>query len=82
MKRLEGGCQIPVGALAMLDDGEILLEAMVADLDGTMMVRSSLTGPDRDPEGLGLRLAERMIAEGAGKILEKVRQEFDINDVR
>ena len=79
MKRLEGGCQIPVGALAIQDDDEIVLEAMVADLDGKMMIRSSMSGPLEDPEGLGIRLAEGMLAKGAGEILKKVRQEFDIN---
>ena len=81
MRRLEGGCQIPVGALAIHDGDEIVLEAMVADLDGKMMIRSSMSGPSVDPEGLGIRLAEAMLAEGAGEILKKVRQEFDV-DVR
>ncbi|MFZ5632743.1 MAG: hydroxymethylbilane synthase [Bacillota bacterium] len=78
MRRLEGGCQIPVGALAMVDGDEIVLEAMVADLDGGAMVRSSLSGPAGDPD-IGARLAEKMIAGGAGDILKKVRQEFDIH---
>lgn len=79
MRKLEGGCQIPLGALAILDDDEIVLEAMVSDLEGESMVRLSMSGPAADPEGLGVLLAERMIAEGAGKILEKVRQGFDNN---
>ncbi|MCL5057938.1 MAG: hydroxymethylbilane synthase [Actinobacteria bacterium] len=78
MKRLEGGCQIPVGALAIKDDEELLLEAMVASLDGSAMVRLSRTGSVKDPESLGISLAEAMIAEGAGEILRTVRQEFDI----
>lgn len=81
MGRLEGGCQIPVGALALLDGDEIMLEAMVADLDGVNMVRMSMSGRAGDPEGLGRRLAEEMLARGAGEILKKVRQEFDA-DVR
>jgi len=77
LKKLEGGCQIPVGALALVDGDEIVLEAMVAGLDGSEMVRMSLTGPAGDPEGLGERLAQAMIGRGAGEILKKVRQEFD-----
>ncbi len=81
MARLEGGCQIPVGALALPDGDEIMLEAMVADLEGVSMVRMSMSGPAGDPEGLGRRLAEGMLARGADEILKKVRQEFDV-DVR
>lgn len=79
MKALEGGCQIPVGALALEDGGEMVLEAMVAELDGKNMIRMSMSGPSGDPVGLGERLAGAMIARGAGDILKKVRQEFDIN---
>ncbi|HBV96792.1 MAG: hydroxymethylbilane synthase [Peptococcaceae bacterium BICA1-7] len=78
MRRLEGGCQVPIGALAIKDDQELLLEAMVASLDGSAMIRLSLTGSVNDPESLGTRLAEAMLAKGAGEILRKVRQEFDI----
>ncbi|MFZ5644015.1 MAG: hydroxymethylbilane synthase [Bacillota bacterium] len=81
MKRLEGGCQIPVGALAVLDNEEIVMEAMVADLEGKNIVRMTMSGPLTDPEGLGIRLAEAMLDRGAEEILKKVRQEFD-EDVR
>ncbi|MCL6610635.1 MAG: hydroxymethylbilane synthase [Peptococcaceae bacterium] len=79
MRSLEGGCQIPVGALALVDSDEIVLEAMVADLDGSQMVRMSMAGPAGDPEGLGKKLAEGMLARGADEILKKVRQEFDVH---
>jgi hydroxymethylbilane synthase len=78
LKQLEGGCQIPVGALAVRDEAEILLEAMVASLDGSSMVRMAMTGSAGDPEGLGIKLAEAMIARGAGEILKNVRQEFGL----
>lgn len=78
MHRLEGGCQIPVGALSVPDGDEMILEAMVADLEGRAMVRLAMSGPAGDPE-LGARLAEKMISEGAGDILKKVRREFDMH---
>ena len=81
MRRLEGGCQIPVGALAVVDGGDILLEAMVAGLEGESMIRMSTVGPAEDPEVIGERLAGEMLSRGADEILKKVRQEFDI-DVR
>lgn len=79
MRSLEGGCQVPIGALAIQDSDEIVLDAMVADLEGKMMIRKWLSGPEKDPEGLGERLAQELIAEGAAEILKKVRQEFDVN---
>lgn len=79
MRSLEGGCQVPIGALAIQDSDEILLEAMVADLEGKMMIRKCLSGPEKDPIGLGERLAQELIAEGAAEILKKVRQEFDVH---
>ncbi|MHB8157617.1 MAG: hydroxymethylbilane synthase [Desulfocucumaceae bacterium] len=81
LKRLEGGCQVPIGALALQDGEEIVLEAMVANLDGSTMIKLSMSGPVKDPEGLGVKLAEAMIAKGAAEILKQVRQEFDA-DVR
>jgi len=77
LNRLEGGCQVPIGTLAWVDGEEIVLEAVVADLDGKKTVRRSMAGHSDDPAGLGARLAKKMIADGAGEILDKVRQEFD-----
>ena len=79
LKRLEGGCQIPVGALAIAVGREITLEAMVSSLDGLQVVRMKITGMLEDAEGLGEKLADQMLNKGADEILKKVRQEFDIS---
>ncbi len=70
---LEGGCRAPIGALARLDGATLILDALVAADDGTRLVRDQLAGPPDGPLSLGERLAERLLAQGAGEILEAVR---------
>jgi hydroxymethylbilane synthase len=67
---LEAGCSAPVGALGEVaedDDGtlELFLRGSVTAVDGNDAVRLSATGSYSDPEGLGRRLADDLIAEGA-----------------
>ncbi len=71
MFRLEGGCQIPVGALAILDSKQIVLTGMVAALDGQRMLRVTEQGDN--PEELGRKAAEILIAQGALDILNEIR---------
>jgi hydroxymethylbilane synthase len=74
LKKLEGGCQIPVGALGAVHQGRLNLQGVVASLNGERIVRSSLEGKIRDAEKIGIRLADRLIKLGAGEILAKMRQ--------
>lgn len=74
LKKLEGGCQVPIGALARVRDGRLVLEGMVASLDGTKMVRAEATGALEQPEALGERLAGRLESMGAREILKEVRE--------
>jgi hydroxymethylbilane synthase len=74
---LEAGCAAPLGALAELveghpDDGdvdELSLRAVVASLDGAVTVRRSMTGPARDPVGVGRRLAAVLLEDGAADLV-------------
>jgi hydroxymethylbilane synthase len=72
---LAGGCSAPVGALgdlALGDDGdELWLRAVAAAPDGSRQVRLSSTGSPQDAAALGRALAERMIGEGAGSLMEE-----------
>lgn len=79
MKRLEGGCQVPIGALGRAEGGTLQLEGVVAELDGTNAVRRDIAGPAGDAAGLGDRLAEMLLDSGAGDILRRARQEYGIN---
>lgn len=73
MKRLEGGCQVPIGALATIEDAELKLEAMVASLDGSELIREEKSGNIKSPEKLGIETAEELLKQGADKILEEIR---------
>jgi hydroxymethylbilane synthase len=71
---LEGGCTAPVGALAVVaegDDGadEVYLRGLVAAIDGTDAVRLSATGPTSEPEAVGRRLAAELLDLGARSLL-------------
>jgi hydroxymethylbilane synthase len=69
LRRLEGGCQVPIAAHAALDGAGLTLHGLVASLDGATIVRGELAGGTADAEALGTALAERLIAAGAGEIL-------------
>lgn len=75
---LEGGCQVPVGALAVISaDGVMTLEAIVASLDGQRATRRSASarvGTEDNALALGRGLAEQLLADGAQAILCEVRR--------
>jgi len=73
MKRLEGGCQVPVGAIARIENGKLTLLAMVASLDGKEFIRDTITGSLSDAESLGTQLADNLLTEGAREILAEIR---------
>ena len=75
LRRLEGGCQVPIGAAATLADGTIRLEGMVGSLDGKVVFRDHRTGDAGGAEGLGIMLAESLIAKGANELLEENRRQ-------
>jgi hydroxymethylbilane synthase len=68
--RLGGGCQVPIGAHAVVRDGRLHLEAVVADPDGAKVIRESRDGDD--PIHLGELVAEILLQRGGGEILESV----------
>jgi hydroxymethylbilane synthase len=70
--RLEGGCQVPIGVYAELKGDEIYLRGLVGALDGSEIIRAEATGPQTDPETLGVGVAEDLLAQGAGAILQEV----------
>jgi len=70
LSALGGGCQVPIGALAELKGGKLILDAMVGRPDGTEIIRHHAEG--RDPEKLGKEAAAALIAKGADKILTEI----------
>jgi hydroxymethylbilane synthase len=78
LRRLEGGCQVPIGTFGRLDrtaggEERLALDAIVGSLDGRTVVRGRKHGLPGQPEVLGRELAEELIAQGAGVILDEIR---------
>jgi hydroxymethylbilane synthase len=71
--RLGGSCQSPIAAHARRDGSRLLLEGLVAEPDGTRLLRDTLSGSIDAPADLGRRLAEKILAAGAGALLERLR---------
>lgn len=71
---LGGGCQLPLGAVAIHANGDLDLHGIVASLDGQRTVRQRIRASSTDPGAAGRRLAAELVRGGAAKILEEVRQ--------
>ncbi|MEQ8236143.1 MAG: hydroxymethylbilane synthase [Syntrophomonadaceae bacterium] len=74
LRELEGGCQVPVAALAQVRGDRLQLRAMVASLDGEHVIRDSHDGEIERAEDIGRNLAMRMLDQGAGQILSEIRR--------
>ena len=72
LNRLGGGCQVPIGAFAEMRSGKLHLEAIVADPDGSRVLRESRDGNFNHPEQLGNDVGETLLARGGEEILEAV----------
>ena len=76
LRELEGGCQVPIGVNSRFSspeaEGDLVLTGMVASLDGLRLIRDEVSGPQEDPEALGIRLARSLREQGAGTILEEI----------
>ncbi|TSA48486.1 MAG: hydroxymethylbilane synthase [Nitrosomonadales bacterium] len=68
-RALAGSCQVPLGAYARMENGQIHMQGFVASVDGREMVRDQVCGPTDDAEALGRQLAECLLEQGAGGIL-------------
>ena len=77
LRTLEGGCQVPIGANATIENDEIHLEGMVGNLNGSINWREKIGGAVGDAENLGARLAQSLIEKGANELLEKTRERVE-----
>ena len=69
LRKLGGGCHLPVAARAVVDGAHINLTGMVADKEGGEICRGSICGPIAEANALGTALAERLLRDGAGGML-------------
>lgn len=70
--RLQGGCQVPIGAFATLEQGKVSIRALVGALDGSQIIRAEGVAPSEKAAELGVSVAEKLLAQGADKILAEV----------
>lgn len=71
-RRLQGGCQVPIGCYALHKNDGLWLRGLVGDPDGSIILRDEIIGNAVNAEAMGIQLAERLLAAGADKILAKV----------
>jgi hydroxymethylbilane synthase len=76
LKRIEGGCQVPLGALATVRDGRLRLEATVCALDGRRALTASAEGPAAagEADALGVRVADDLLSRGAASLIAAERE--------
>lgn len=72
LNRLGGGCQVPIGAFAEIRNGRLHLDAIVADPDGSKLLRESRAGNLNDPESLGKEVGDILLRRGGDEILDAV----------
>ena len=68
-RALQGGCQVPIAAHAVLEGDTLQLRALVGTVDGSRVLRAEGSGPRSAPERLGESVASELLAAGAGEIL-------------
>ena len=72
LERLEGGCQVPIAAHAVVEEETVRLTGLVGSVDGKTIYRDSIAGDATDAERLGVELAERLLSMGADRILAEL----------
>jgi hydroxymethylbilane synthase len=73
LNRLEGGCQVPIAGHGRISENQLILTGLVAEVDGSLLIRGEKSGPLDSPETIGIDLAEELLTRGADKILEKLK---------
>ena len=75
LNRLGGSCQVPIAGNGDINANGFTLTGLVADVDGSRIIKSSLSGPADNAEAIGVDLAEQLLDRGADKILEELDHE-------
>jgi hydroxymethylbilane synthase len=72
LRRLEGGCQVPIACYGQVKNGKLTLIGLVGSVDGKRIVKDSIEGEPEKAEKLGVVLAEKLLSQGADVILREV----------
>lgn len=73
LRTLEGGCQIPVACYSELQNNQLTLTGLVASVDGTRVIRKSLSCPVDEGSEKAIELADSILADGGKEILDEIR---------
>jgi hydroxymethylbilane synthase len=71
-KHLNGGCQVPIACYAVLEGEQLWLRGLVGQPDGSQLLRAEQRGSVDHAEQLGVEVAEALLTQGAGAILQAV----------
>ena len=72
LKRLGGGCRLPIAAYGELKGDMIFLNGLVGTADGLAIIRNEFRGPVRDAQEIGIRLAEDLLSRGGKAIMDMI----------
>ena len=72
LKKLEGGCQVPIGAFAELKNNGLYLDGIIGSIDGFITFRKRMKGSKKNPDKLGNQLAKDILKAGAKKVLKEI----------
>ena len=72
LERLEGGCQVPIAAHATVKGDTLIMDGLIASVDGRQLIRDTIQGPASEAQGLGKQLAEKLLAQGGNVILNEI----------
>ena len=72
LRRLEGGCQVPIACYGEMRDGKLHLTGLVGSVDGKKIIKDRIEGMPEKAEKLGVSLAEKLLSQGADIILREV----------
>ncbi len=74
LKKLEGGCQVPIAAFAQTTGAKLQIDGLVGTIDGKRILRERVEGRLEEAESLGTKLADILLSKGAKEILDEVYQ--------
>ena len=77
MAALEGGCQVPIGAIGKIEGGVLRLSGVVAALDGSRVFKNEVTGRPEEATALGRQLARALADAGAADVLAEIRAQVE-----
>ncbi len=72
LARLEGGCQVPIAGLALVEGDRVAMEGLVGSIDGRTLIRDRGEGPVAEAARVGRELAEKILDRGGRAILAEV----------